>query len=168
METFGPNTRRLFLARGSELRPKTMFGRSIWCRPLALDPFSWRARKCDSNARDAELCVLSDQGQQESERQCARTRSCSGRQRPCTRERSSTPLACHLPAVDYRAFARRVQDVFRSLPCFLGKSTHPHIDVGSNECSPRLVPDTSCARATCFADVLRVPELTKFVAVEHT
>ena len=34
-----------------------------------------------------------------------RTRRCSGRQRPPTRERSSTPLACHVPNVDYRAFA---------------------------------------------------------------
>ena len=37
---------------------------SKWCRMLTFDPFSWRAKeKVDSNARDAELCVLSDHSQ---------------------------------------------------------------------------------------------------------
>ena len=67
-ETFGPKTRRLFFVcefvcantTWSELRDKTMFGRYTRCRK-ALDPFSWRTRKCDSNARDADLCVAGGQ-----------------------------------------------------------------------------------------------------------
>ena len=51
--TFAPNTRVLFFARclvcanttRSELRDKTIFARSNWCRMLALDPLSRRARE---------------------------------------------------------------------------------------------------------------------------
>ena len=73
----GPNTRKLFfVARGSvcakttrsELRDKTMFGRSTWCQMLALDPFLWRAREeVDSDARDANMCVLNDHKPKESD-----------------------------------------------------------------------------------------------------
>ena len=87
------------------------------------------------------------------QRQCTRTRSCSGRRRPSARERSSTPVACHMPNVDHRALAKHVQNVFRSLRCFLGKSTCRHIDVGlEKKCSPRLVPKISCVCLLCFTD----------------
>ena len=72
------------------------------------------------------------------------TRSCSGRLRPSTRGRSSSPLASHVPDVDCRAFAKHEQDVFRSLRCFLDKNTCPHIAVGSRKCSRFLRPPFFC------------------------
>ena len=44
-------------------------------------------------------------------------------------QRSSTPLACHVLNVDHRAFAKHAPNVFRSLRCFLDKSTCSDIDV---------------------------------------
>ena len=63
----------------------------------------------DSNARDAELCVLSD----------------LTRQRQCAPERSSTPRASPVHNVDYRAFAKHVQNVCRSLRWPPDKRTRP-------------------------------------------
>ena len=116
-----------------------MFGRSEWWRMLARHPFSWRARGLVIPMPATQNCVGSvTTGKQERDgvtrqRQWTRTRSCSGRQRPSARERSSTPLACHVPYVYYCAFAKHVQNVFRSLRCFLEKSTCRHIDVGSKK-----------------------------------
>ena len=85
---------------GPELRGKTIDVRAFQMVPNVgtLNHFRCvpETRK-DSNFRDAELCVLSDHRQEESDgvtrQHCTRTRSCSGRWRPSTRERSSTPLA---------------------------------------------------------------------------
>ena len=40
----------------------------------------------------------------------------------------------------------------RSPRCFLDSSTCPHIDVGSEKCSRRLVPNVSCVRLICFTN----------------
>ena len=136
----------------SEPRDKTVLGCSTWYRMLALDSFSWRARaKVDSNARDAELCVLSDHGQKEGDgitcqRQCTRTRS-SGRLRENAVPRHRQAMGPKLIIVRPK---KTCQNVFRSLRCFLGKSTRPHIDVDSEKCSPRLDLHISCARPVVF------------------
>ena len=112
-----------------------MFGLSKWCRMLALDASLWRAReKVVSSARDAEFYVPSDHRQKVSDgvtRQRQGTPFCSGRSRLSTRKSRSTPPASHVLHVDHRAFAKPVQNVFRSLRCFLDKSTCPHVDVGA-------------------------------------
>ena len=51
-----------------------------------------------------------------------------------------------------------MQNVFRSLRCFLYKSIYPHIDVCSNKCSPRLVPNVSCVRSQIALRTPTCPE----------
>ena len=80
-------------------------------------------------------------------------RRCSGRYQPSTRECSSTPLACHVPNVDYRAFATHVQNVFGSLRFFLDERTNPHRR-GLELMLTTLRPQWSCAPAPL---VLRTP-----------
>ena len=90
----------------------------------------------DVNARDAELCVFSDHRQKESD---------SGN----VREHAPVRVS-HVPNVDFRAFAKQVQNVFRSLLCFLNKE---HLRTHRHELETMLTTDTSCVRPTCFTDV---------------
>ena len=108
-ETIEPNTRRLFLRAG--LFVEMQKGRNYETRRCSGAPLS--------NARDAELRVLSDRRQKESDgvtrqRQCARTRSCSGRERSSTRE-----LAVHRNwhATCPMFIVVRSQSIYRT--CFL-------------------------------------------------
>ena len=157
----------------SEIPDKTMFGRSEWWRMLARHPFSWRARGLVIPMPATQNCVGSvTTSKQERDgvtrqRQCTRTRSCSGRQRPSARERSSTPLACHVPYVYYCAFAKHVQNVFRSLRCFLKKSTCRHIDVGSKKMLTTPRPQDFLRLPSLLHGRRRVLSVAKFVAVEH-
>ena len=98
------------------------------------------------------MCSVSDHRQKESDG-VARQRQCTRTRRPSARERSSTPPASRVPSVDYRAFAKHEQGVFRSLRCFLDESTCLHIDVGSEKGSLRLVPSISCVRLICIANI---------------
>ena len=56
------------------------------------------------------------------------------------------PVACHVLSVDDRAVAKHVQNMFRSLRCFLDKSLCPHIDVDSS----RNLTRPRCVRRVCF------------------
>ena len=109
----------VFCARASLCKynwDKTMFGRSNWCRVLALDSFCWRANeKVDFTARHAELCVCSVSTSKrkvtalfasDNVREHAAARVGSGRLRENTvpRHRQATRLF-----VEKRAFAKRAQ-----------------------------------------------------------
>ena len=123
-----------------------MFGRSKWCRILALDPFSWRVKEnVDSSACDTDLCVLSDTVTRKAtaslasgngrERAASRVGSGRLRENAVPRHRQTTcPLSISLH------FAKHVENVFLSLRCILDESTFPHIDAGTEKSSRRSSP----------------------------
>ena len=89
------------------------------------------------------------------------------RQRRCTRERRSTPLACHVLDVHYRVFAEHVQNVFRSLRCFLDEkhlSTSTWAGTDAHHPSSRYF----LRPLWLLHEHQHVPSVAKFAAVEHT
>ena len=96
-----------------------MFGRSKHL-------FSWRASNIVIPKMELQSCVCSvtigkKRDDVSRKRQCTRTRSCwVGR-----RERSSTPPASHVLNVDYRAFAKHVQNVFVSFSALAFRQKNP-------------------------------------------
>ena len=127
---------------------------------LAFDPFSWCTREQkDSNARDAEVCVLSDDRQKRKRRGSlasgnvrdnAVVRAGNGRLR-------DNAVPRHRQATCLMLITMPSQNMCRTCFVLCGvfsiKSTCPHVYVGSEKCSLRLVPNISCARLVFFTNV---------------
>ena len=153
-----------------------MFGRSIQMVPdclLLTHLFSWRAREkerfqCPAlMTKQKKRCLCHSPGDRNA---YGVTRSCFGKLRPSARERSSTPLACHVPKVDYRAFAKKksaelvsFSAVFLNMKALVRTSTWARKNAHHDS-----FLDMSCFRLTLLCEHQRVPSVAKFVAVEHT
>ena len=143
----------------SESRDKTMLWRSQRCRMLALDPFSWRAKeKVDSNASDADLCVLSDHRQNGKRRRHWPAAVNANTQLPGWVAAVYARTQFHATGMPTCLMLITVLSQNMCSTCFVlcgvfsTKSTRRHIDVGS-KIKTSIVPDVSCVRLVGFTNI---------------